>query len=205
MIIELVTAGSGHNEQPVAHHTVRCYNDYRVFAVTDDLSHAISVARLEATSFDCDGFVRIITGSGPGNTLTLTTEPSFLLAKVLLVIAASYLFAALQIVPDIIAQIRCFFATYGNYHGASYRVRLAEEQEQDAPASFSDEEADFFLHGRDITCPTCSITQSASDFQSHGLCNECGKPTCGFCNDGQGHCFDCTPLLALPAGRTTLT
>lgn len=189
MIIELVV-----NDPNSKKHLVRCYNDETVYATTSDLLEAIGVARREATAFDRDALVRVIVGHATHYEQTATTAPSLLLVKLSLLVIASYLFAVVQFFPDIIAEIRYFIATVGNYDGARHRVNLRTEQpaaETDCPT---------------LTCATCLFSQPLAEFQSRGLCNECGNPTCDFCNDGKGYCLECTPYLApriaalLPAG-----
>src|SRR2546421_11825463 len=86
MIIELVTRSSSANDPRAKNYVVRCYNDDRVFAETDDLFYAVAVARLEATSFDRDALVRVRLGSTPGNEWTLLATTDALAAVTLLLI-----------------------------------------------------------------------------------------------------------------------
>ena len=180
MFIELIIKDPEANQ-----HVVRGYNDGTLYEKTTSLRRAIAVAIREATSFRRDALIRVITASTPEpeDRFSIDTIPSRLIPTTLRLYLVSYAVIARRFTLDTSAGIRRYLATRGNYAGARYRLRLPTPPPDAAPDRLS------------ITCTTCLFTQPLAEYHNPGRCHGCQRPTCDFCDDNQGYCLDCTPIL----------
>lgn len=173
MIIDLIT-GTGSNKE----HAVYYRNEERVFVETTDLLRAIYVARLEATSFQRDAWVRIIVGAGSGVELTLLVPPQALVPLTFIMLGLH------AITRLLLAASRAFSHLELTVNARPHGLSLLSDDSQEGLR----------------TCDGCNNSQPAAIFQSRGTCTACENETCNICGDGFGYCLNpvCIDILGRP-------
>lgn len=185
MIVELVFPGATASAVPGLY-SVRNYNDDCVIKTTPSLLEAVRLAATEAEAFEHDALVRVHAGRAFDGELSFTTEPTALLAVVILLVTFRALAVAAQYARHLPSRVHEAVASYGDYHGATYRVTFP-----DAPLPAAAPSGFVELDVAAITCAGCNFTQPLDSFDSRGRCARCGKPTCDMCADRDGRCPDC--------------